>query len=160
MRRKLKQQSTVNIQNTEDDLKILLRILSKLLYIISSLIHLRDQAVYVWTTLDTIQILSATDSGVFRRFADAIGRSASNSHLPCSFSFLSTWQYWLRGVEVSEHRRITIWGVGRRVADRWGCLVFIYLGDGNWRRFDFGRSCSSESRGWVLGQDEEKRVIR
>jgi hypothetical protein len=45
--------------------------------------------------------------------------------------------------------------VGRRVAFRWGSLVYIDLADRHWRRFDFGRSSTSESRGWVLGQDED-----
>jgi hypothetical protein len=46
--------------------------------------------------------------------------------------------------------------VGRRVAVRQRSLVFIYLGDGHWRRFDFGRSWTCGTRGWVLWQDEEK----
>jgi hypothetical protein len=144
----LRQQSTVNNQNTEDDLKILLRILSILLFLtITSLIYLRDQAVYVWTTLDTIRIRSATDCRVIWRFAYSVGRSTPNPHLPSGFSFLLTRQYQLPGVEVSEHRRTTIRGVGRRVAFQRGSLVYIYISDGNWRRFDFGRSWTSDSRG-------------
>jgi len=142
------QQSTVNSQNTEDNLKILLRILSiKKLSIISTLIHLRDQAVYVWTTFDTIRIRSATSSQVIRKFAYSIGRSTFNPHLPNGFSFLSTREYRLPGVEVSEHRRVTLRGVGRRVAFRRGSLVYIYIGDRLWKRFNFGRSWTSDSRG-------------
>jgi hypothetical protein len=37
--------------------------------------------------------------------------------------------------------------VGRRVAVRQGSLVFLYLGDGQWRMFDFGRSWTSDSKG-------------
>jgi len=114
---------------------------------ISSLIHLRDQAIYVWTTLDTIRIRSATDRRVIRRFDFSIGRSLFNPHLPSGFSFLSIRDYRLSGVEVSDHWHTTIQGVGRRVAIRRGSLVFIYLGDGEWRRFDFSRSWSSELRG-------------
>jgi hypothetical protein len=102
----LKQQSTVNNQNTKDDLKILLRILS--ISNISTLIHVRDQAVYVWSTLDTIQIRSAENCQVIRRFAFSVGRSTPNPHLPSGFSFLLTREYRLFGVEESEHRRITI----------------------------------------------------
>jgi hypothetical protein len=151
------QHSTVNSQNTEDDLKILLRILSILQSTIATLIHLRDQAVYVWMTFDTVRIRSATDSRVIRNVAYAVGRSTFNPHLPRDFSFLSTREYRLPGIEVSEHRRVTILGVGRRVAIRSGSQVYIYIGDGNWRGFDFGRSWTSESRGWVLGQDEERK---
>jgi hypothetical protein len=37
--------------------------------------------------------------------------------------------------------------VGRRVAFRRGSLVYIYIDDGLWRRFDFGRSWTNDSRG-------------
>jgi hypothetical protein len=145
-RKKLKQQSTVNNQSTEDDLKILLRILS-ITTNITSLIHLRDQAVYVWTTLDTIRIRSAMSCRVIRKFTYSVGRSTFNPHLPNCFSFLSTREYRVPGVEVSEHRCTTIQGVGRRVVTRRGDLVCLYLGDGQWRRFNFGRSWTSDSRG-------------
>jgi len=142
---------TVHNQNTEDDLKILLRIQSTFTITILSLIHLRDLAVYVWTTLDTIRISCGTGCQVIRRFAYSIGRSTFNPHLPSRFSFLSTREYRLSGVEVSEYRRTTIRAEGRRVAVRRGSLVYLYLGDGLWRWFDFGRSWSSESWGWVFG---------
>jgi hypothetical protein len=113
---KLKQESTVNNQNTEDDLKILLTILSIFTKtIITSLMHLRDQAVYVWTTLDSIRIRSAESCRVIRKFAYSIGRSTFNPHLPNGFSLLSTREYRLPGVDVSEHLCVTIPGVGRRV---------------------------------------------
>jgi hypothetical protein len=64
----LKRHSTVNNQNTEDDLKILLRMPS-ITTNITTLIHLRDQAVYVWTTLDTVQIRNPESCRVIRRFA-------------------------------------------------------------------------------------------
>jgi hypothetical protein len=143
---KLKQQSTVNNQNTKDDLKILLRILS-ITTNITTLIHLGDQAVYVWMTLDTIRIRSPEDCRVIQQFAYSVGRSTFNPHLPSGFSFLSTREYQLPGAEVSEHQRTTIRGVGRKVAIRRGSLVFIYLGDGTWKRFDFGHSWNCESRG-------------
>jgi hypothetical protein len=139
-------ESTVNNQKTEDDLKILLRILS-IITTITSLIHLRDQVVYVWTTLDTIRIRSPTSCRVIWKFAYSIGRSTYNPHLPGGFSFLSTREYRVSGVTVSEHRCTTIRGVGRRVVVHWGSLVYIYLVDGQWRRFDFGSSWTSVSRG-------------
>jgi hypothetical protein len=58
-------------ENTEDDLKILLRILSifqkKTYKTVSTIIHRRDQATYVWMTSDTIRIRSATSRHVIRR---------------------------------------------------------------------------------------------
>jgi len=156
---KLKQQSTVNKQNTEDDLKILLR--NYLLQTITntSFIHLCDQATYVWETFDTIRIRSPTSCRVIRRSTLSVGRSTFNPHLPSGFSFLSTRGYRLPGVEILEHRRVTIQGVSRRVAAWRGSLVFLYISDGKWRRFDLGRSWTSDSRGWVLGQDEENSKI-
>jgi hypothetical protein len=105
-----------------------------------TLIHLRDQAVYVWTTLVTIRIRSATDCPFIQKLAFSVGRSTFNPHLSGGFSFLSTREYRLPGVEVSEHWRVTIQGVRRGGAFQQGSLVFIYLGDGQSRRFDFGRS--------------------
>ena len=102
---------------------------------------------------------SATDWCVIRQFAFSVGSSTFNPHLPSGFSFLSTREYRLPGVEVSEHWRTTGRGVGRRVAIRRGSLIFPYIADGNWRQFNIGRSWTSDSRGSALGQDEEKREI-
>jgi hypothetical protein len=142
-----KQQSKVNNQNTKDDLKIFLRILSTLPLNISSLIHLCDQGFYVWTTVDTIPLCSATNSCVIRRSSYSIGRSTLNPHLRSGFSFLSSREYQLPGIEISEYQRTSIRGVGRRVAFRRNSPTYLYVSDGNWRRFDFGRSWTSVSRG-------------
>jgi hypothetical protein len=64
-----------------------------------------------------------------------------NPHLPSGFLFLRTQEYQLPGIEVLEYGRATIRGVGRRVVARWGDLIFLYIGDGNWRRFNLGSSC-------------------
>jgi hypothetical protein len=52
---KFKQQSTVHNQNTDDVLKLPLRILSMTTNI-TTLIHLHDQAADVWAILDTVRI--------------------------------------------------------------------------------------------------------
>jgi hypothetical protein len=147
----LKQRSTVHNLNTEDDLKILLRIQSIIILNITSLNHLGEKAVYVCTTHGTIRIRSATDCRVIRKFAFSIGRSTSNTHLLSGISFLSTWEYQVPGVEVSKYRCTAIRRVGRSVAVRRGSLVYIYIGDRQLRRFDFGRSGTSDTRGWVFG---------
>jgi len=61
-------------ENTEDGLKILLRILFTSI-IITTLIHLRDQARYIWSISDAIRIHSATDHHVIRRTSFSVGRS-------------------------------------------------------------------------------------
>jgi len=110
---------------------------------ITTLIHLRDQATYVWSTSDTIRTRSASSCRTIRRTAFSVGRSTFNPHLLCGFSFLRTREYRLPGVVVHEHQRITIRGVGRRVVTRRGSLIFLYVGDGLWRRLNLESSCSS-----------------
>jgi hypothetical protein len=139
------QLSAVNSQNTEDDLKILFRILSifkKTSYNIpTSLIHLRDQVMYVWSITNTIRIRSETSCWIIRWSCLSSGWSWFNQHLPRRFSCLQTQEYSLPGIEVSEYRRITIHGVGRGLVERRGSLIFLYEGEGLWRRFDSACSC-------------------
>jgi hypothetical protein len=140
---KLKQRSTVNNLNTEDNLKILLRIPSIIKLTITSFIHLLDWATYIWSTLDTVRICSATSFHIFQTTTFSVGRSTFNPHLPSGFSFLQTQEYRLPGVEVFDHRQTTIRGVGRRVVARWGSLIFLSEGDRLWRRFNLGSSCET-----------------
>jgi hypothetical protein len=137
---KLKHQSTVNNQNTEDDLKLLLRILYMTTNI-STLIHLCDQATYVWLTLLKVRIHSGTNCCTIRRVTLLPGRSVFNPHIPHGFSFLRTREYRSPGLEISEHWVCTIRGVGRRVVARQGSSIFLYEGDSLWRCFDLGYSC-------------------
>jgi len=92
---KLKQQSTFNIQNTEDDLKILLRILSIKTFPITStaLIHCRDYALYAWSQIYTIQVRTATSSQTLWQPSLQFGRASFNPHLPSGFTFLRTQEY-------------------------------------------------------------------
>ena len=64
-----------------------------------------------------------------------------NPHLPRRFSFVQTQEYRLPGVEVLEHQRTTIQGVGRGVVAHRGSIIFQYEGEGLWRRFDLANSC-------------------
>jgi hypothetical protein len=57
------------------------------------------------------------------------------------FTCLRTREYRLCSVAVLEHRRTTIRAVSRRVVARWGSVIFLYRGDGKWRRFNLGRFC-------------------
>ena len=86
------------------------------------------------------------------------GRSWFDPHLPGRFSLLRTREYRLPGLEVSEHRRITIRGVGRRVAGRGGSLIFLYAGEGLWRRFDLARSCLTAQE--VESEDKTRKEKR
>jgi len=102
-------------QSTEDDLKILLRILSISTYIISSLINTRDWAFYVWTSLHTCRVRTSTDCRVLRQSSLSVGKGPFNPHLPGGFTFLRTREYRLAGVQILDLRRFTIRGVFRGV---------------------------------------------
>jgi hypothetical protein len=117
---------------------------------ITTLIHLRDQVTYVWSTSVAIWIHSATDCHVIRRTTYSAGQSWFNPHLPRCYLFLRIREYRLPGVQVSNHWTTTIRGVGRRVVARWGSVIILYMGDGNWRRFDLDHSWTSDLRSWVF----------
>jgi len=132
---KYQQQSTVNSQNTEDDLKILLRILS-IFHTLTSLINTRDWAFYAWTLLHTCLVCTATENRVFLQSSYSIGRGWFNQHPPGGFSFLRVREYRVPSAAIWEHQRISV------RAMFWVLVVwrrgfsFFYLGDGNWRRYD------------------------
>jgi len=127
-----------NIQNTEEDLKILLRILSILnLFNISSqdLLHTRDYAFYAWTQIHTIRIRDHSSCRIIRQPSIQFGRAAFNPHLSSGVTILRTREYRLPGVEVSSHRAITIRGVFRGLVVQRRNAVYIYRGDGLWYRY-------------------------
>jgi len=86
----------------------------------------------------------------------AVGRAQFNPHLQSGFSYLRTREYRVPGAEISQQRRITIRGVFQGVVVQLGGLVYVYIGDGHWRRFDTV-ALQTRSRGWVLGQDKERK---
>ena len=120
-------------RSTEDDLKILLRILS-ILPTIPSLINTCDWVTYTWSSLYTDQVRTATDCRVFWQSSFSIGSAPCNSYLPCGTLFLRTWEYRLSGATISHHRRITIRGVLQGLVVRWANLVYTYLRDEHWRQ--------------------------
>ena len=73
-------------QSTEDDLKILFRIIS--IITITSLIHIRDYPLYAWTQIHTIRVHNATSCRDFRQSSLQFGRAPLNPHLPSGFTFL------------------------------------------------------------------------
>jgi len=91
---KLKQQSGVNIQNTEDDLNILLRILLHKNFItIAQLISLRDYALYAWTQLDTLSICTPEERRTLQQSYCSTGRATLNTHLPSGLAFCHLYRY-------------------------------------------------------------------
>jgi len=92
------------------------------------------------STLGTNWIRSETCCRTIRRITYSVGQITFNQHLTSGFLFLRTRGYRWPGASVYEYRRITIWGVWRRVVTRWGSWIFLYIGDGHWRRFDLARS--------------------
>jgi len=91
---------------------------------------------YAWTSVHTSRVRTATESREFRQVAFRVGRARPNPHLRCGFTFLSTREYRLPGAEIHQHRRFTLRGVFRGVVVRRGNLIFVYIGDGNWHRFN------------------------
>jgi len=122
-------------RSTEDNLKILLRILSIIYFMITSLNHIHDYAFYAWTQVDTIRVCTSIDSQTFRQSSLQFGWAPFNPHLPSGFTFLRPREYRQSGIEISQYRRITIRGVF------WGVVVwqrgeiYIYRGDELWYRF-------------------------
>jgi len=127
----------VNIQNTEEDLKILLRILSITIFKISSqdLLSTRDYALYAWTQIHKVRVRTASNCRVIRQSSVQFGRATFNPHLSSGVTILRTREYRLPGAEVSSHRTITLRGVFRRLAIQRRNAVYIYLGDGLWYRY-------------------------
>jgi len=77
-------------QYTEDDLKILPRILSIKTLTITCIIHLRDHALYAWTQVHSIRVRTATSCRDFRQFSLQFTRAPFNPHWPSGLSFLWT----------------------------------------------------------------------
>ena len=119
-------------KNTEDDVKILSRILST--FTSTSLIHIRDCAMNGWTALYTSRVHTAEAGRDFRQSGFRVGRAPFNSQLRCGLSFLSTREYRLPGAEISQQRLFTLQGIFRRVVVRRRDLMFVYNRDGNWHR--------------------------
>jgi hypothetical protein len=90
---------------------ILKHYLAVYLFKIASLIHIRDWAVIAWISLYTSQICIAEGGQEFRQLAFRIARAPFNSHLCCGLWFLSTREYRLPGVVISQHRSLTLRGI-------------------------------------------------
>jgi hypothetical protein len=154
MRSEYQQQSPVNSQNTEDDLNILLKILSIPNSIITSLINLCEWPLYAWTSLYTCRIRTATESRLVRQSSCSIGRGAFNPHLESGFSFLRVREHRVPGAQISEYRETTIRGIFRGVVIRRRSLIYLHTGDDCWKRYDLeafarlGREveCQKETR--------------
>jgi len=127
-----------NIQNTEEDLKILSRTLSIInLFNISSqdLIHTRDYAFYAWTQIHTIPVRTASGCRIIRQHFLQFGRSAFNPHLSSGVTLSRTRECRLPGVEISSHRLVTLRGVCRGLVVQRRGAVYIYWGDDLWYRY-------------------------
>jgi len=133
-KKKLKQQPTVNNQNTEDDLKLLWSIQS--ITNITTLLSTRDWATYARTSTESTRVRTATHCSVFRQPSFRISSAAFDRHLLCGASLLGNHEYLLPGAEKSQHRGTTRRGLFQGVVVRRGSLVFIYIEDVLWHRFD------------------------
>ena len=152
----LKQQFTVNNQNTKDDLKILWRILSSNLdnYFSSIITWLGNQCMDLnWhdrsMLFNKLWSLSA--------ICFSIRTGPFNPHLPCGISFLRTRDYRMLGVEISQHRCTTIQGIIQGVVVRQGSWVFVYTRHRIWRWFVL-EALVRQARGWVLREDDDRKT--
>jgi len=118
----------LNVQNTEEDLKILLRILCITLFKISSqdLLSTRDYSLYAWTQIHPIRVRTASSCQVVRQPSLQFRRGTFNPHLSSGVTFLRTREYGLPGAEIASHRTITIRGIFRGVVIQRRDAVYIY----------------------------------
>jgi len=138
MRKNYSSNPQSNIQNTEDDLKNIIKnsIYYKLFKISSQdLIHTRDYALYAWTQIHTIRVRTASGCRVFRQPSLQFGRAAFNPHLSSGVTFLRTREYRLPSADVSSHRFVSLRGVFRGLVVQRREAVFVYRGDSLWYRF-------------------------
>jgi len=135
--------TTLPFRDTKDDWKILLRILSLQTSSFLLSFTFKIRRCMSCQQLTQSRIRSGTSCCDIRRISLSVGRITYNSHLPSGFSFLQTREYQQSGADVLEHGRTTIPGVGRKVVGWEGILVFLYISNGNWMRFNLGRSCET-----------------
>jgi len=135
---KLKQQSTVNSQNTADDLKILLRILSIInIFIISSIIHLCDYALYAWTLVDTISIRTPQARRTFRRTHCSSGWASFDRHISSGLACCHLYRYRLPWTSIHIYRDISLRRIFRRsVVSGTGIIYGFEESTGNWSQID------------------------
>jgi len=141
-----KHQSTVNSQNTEDDLKILLRILSNSkepcgpLYISWSGdiclewdCHNLEKYALQWIVVLFGELLIQLDeAGLTHTYCDVLRC--------CELRISTTWCWGMWILELDHTRS------GQRVVARRGKFIFLYKGDGLWRRFDLAHCCNNGRR--------------
>jgi hypothetical protein len=92
--------------------------------------------VYAWTSVHTNLARTATGCRELWQLAFGIGQALFNPQLHCGFLFLSDREYQVPGAEISQYRRFTHEGIFRGVVVRRGNLIFVYIGDSWWCRFD------------------------
>jgi hypothetical protein len=103
---------------------------------ITFLIHLCDWALYVWTSLHTRWVRTATGFRTIRESSIHVGSAPLNPHLPTGVPFLRRREYWGHGATVFEYRSFTVWRIIPGLVVWRGSLIFVYIGDGHWRRLD------------------------
>jgi hypothetical protein len=95
-----------------------------------------DWALYAWTSLHACRVRIARESPVLRQSSLSLGRGPFNLHLPGGFSFVRVWEDRVPGAITSEYRLTTVWGIFRGLVVSWRSLIFFYLGESLWRRYD------------------------
>jgi len=112
---KLKQQSTDDNQNTKDDLQITLRILLfQPVFIISSLLHTRDQSQYVQQQIDTIWLHTAEEGRVLQRSNPRFNSTAFDPYLRSHHTLHAFRRHWPFGSLVLKYRVDTLQSDFRR----------------------------------------------
>jgi len=107
------------------------------LFKITSLNDTRDWALYAWTSLYSSWVRNVEGCRKFRQLAFRIARAPFNPQLWFNFSSLSDAEYRLPGAEISQHHHFTLGGMFPVVIRPMNRLIFGYIGDDQWHRFDF-----------------------
>jgi len=145
------------IRYTEDDLKILSRILSTNTFKIPPLIHLCDEAWYFWKQSDTLEISTSEERQTLWCCYFEIGQVLFEPHFSHYLSNRGIHRYWLPGTLGFVYRVVTFWRIFLkvRIYNYWYSLR-QEPDSANWLSVDLV-ALDRRSRGWVLGQDEERK---
>jgi len=117
--------------NTEDDLKILVRILSFKPFKITSLLHAHDVSLYVCIQIVTFSIRAAEESHILQRFDCLFGWTSFNPHLLSNQTVRGYERYLLRPTSICVYRVNTLWRVFRRSFLSRSGVIFTQTNDIN-----------------------------
>ena len=119
----------------------------KTTFTITSLIHLRDYALYTRTQVDTISVHTPEASRTLRQSYRSTGRASFNPHLPIGVGFGHFYRYRLPHSSIPIYKVITLQTVFQRLVVSGSDVVFgLEETTGTWSVVD-PRTVEQWSRG-------------